>query len=800
MKVSLNWLKQYVDIVVSPAELADKLTMAGTEVKGMEVIGENWDGIVVGQIMAVNPHPNADRLTLVTIDLGSRQETVVCGAPNVKVGVRIAFAPVGSQLIDPRTGELTTLKSTKIRGVVSSGMACSEKELGISDDHEGILILSGDTVVGIPLSDYLADVIFNMDVTPNRPDCLAMVGIAREIAALTGQRVHLPEVSYQEFEPAVDEQVSVEITAPDLCLRYCASLVMGVKVGESPRWMQERLLSYGMRPINNIVDVTNFVMLEYGQPLHAFDYERLRGRKIIVRRADAGEEIVSLDGVEHTLGENTLVIADEQRAVAVAGVMGGANSEVTGSTTSILLESANFNPASVHYTGRTLDMPSEACMRFERGIRPELTMPALQRATQLLAELGGGKVARGIVDVYPGKKEPQPVSISVDEVKRVLGIEFSVRQITDTLTALGFDCKQAGSEVTATPPYWRNDISIPVDLVEEVVRIIGYDIVPTAMLSQPIPRQNLNPAVELKRTLSSHLTGYGFQEIVSYSLTSLEALNKALPGDDSMEPVPLRVVNPITAEQEYLRTSLRSGLLTVLAANRGHVDGSIRIFELGRIYLPRAKDLPEEPEVLCALLSGQRYEKTWQNAGNELLDFFDAKGISESLLKQLGVTADFEADHDKSLHPVRQAAIVVDSNELGVVGELHPKVLEAFEIAEPVYLIEIDLAALLPFTISHKMFKPIPRFPAIVRDMALVLDAGVAHQKVVDIIKGFPLVVQVAIFDVYSGDQVPTGKKSLAYRITYQSPTHTLTDEDVNKVQKKIMGRLSHELGATLRS
>jgi len=798
MKISLNWLKQYVDIVVSPSELADKLTMSGTEVKGLEVIGENWEGIVVGQITAVNPHPNADRLTLVTINTGTKEETVVCGAPNVRVGAKVAFAPVGAQLIDPRSGELIRLKSAKIRGVVSSGMACSEKELGISEDHEGILILSEETTLGIPLTDYLGDVIFNMDVTPNRPDCLAMVGIAREIAAMTGQRVHLPEVDYQEVDPSVEQQVSVEIAAPDLCPRYCASLIKGIKVAESPGWMQERLLSYGMRPINNIVDITNFVMLEYGQPLHAFDYQRIRGKRIIVRRANAGEGITSLDGVERTLFGDMLVIADEERAVAVAGVMGGANSEVTEGTTSILLESANFDQASIHYTGRTLNMPSESCMRFERGIRAELTLPALKRATQLIAELGGGEVARGVVDVYPDKTEPEPVSVSTAEVKRVLGIEFSVKQIMDTLTALGFECKRDGSEVMATPPYWRSDISLPVDLIEEVARVIGYDIIPTAMLSQPIPRQNPDPIVELKRELNNRLTGYGFQEIVSYSLTSLEALAKLLPETHSTQPVPLRVINPMTVEQEYLRSSLRASLLTVLSANKGHADGSIRLFELSRIYLPRPKDLPEETEVLCAVISGLRSKESWQGGG-ESLDFFDAKGILESLLSELGVAADFEVCQDESLHPAKQATIVAKDNKLGVVGELHPKVLEAFEISEPAYLIEIVLPVLLSLTTEHEVFQPIVRFPAIVHDMALVVDAEVAYQKLADIIKGFPLVEQVAIFDVYCGDQVTAGKKSLACRITYQSPTHTLTDREVNKVEKKILDRLSGELGASLR-
>jgi len=806
MKISLNWLKQYVDTTLPPKEVARRLTMAGSEVKGQQVIGENWEGIVVGRITAVNAHPNADRLTLVTIDLGGSEETVVCGAPNVAVDTKVAYAPVGARLINPNTGEQETLKSAKIRGVVSSGMACSEKELGISEDHTGILVLSDEAEVGRPLADYLGDVIFNMDITPNRPDCLSMIGLAREIAALTGQTVHLPDASYEEVEPSVESQVSVEITAPDLCPRYCASLITGISIGESPRWMQERLISYGMRPINNIVDVTNFVMLEYGQPLHSFDYEKLSGRKIIVHRASEGEEMVSLDGIERTLAGNMLVIADAERAVALAGVMGGANSEVTEETTSILLESASFNPRSIHYTGRILNMPSEACMRFERGISPELTLPAIKRATQLIAELGGGQVARGIIDVYPGRVEPQPLAITTEEVKRVLGVEFNREQIEATLSSLGFEC-QAGSsasEVLATAPCWRSDISIPVDLVEEVARVIGYDEIPTTMLNTPIPQQSPAPVIELKRKLGESLTGYGFHEIVTNPLVNLEMLNRLYPESHSASPAPIKLANPISIMHEYLRPNLRVGLMAALVTNR-RIGGPVRFYELGKVYLPQLDDLPEEVEMLCGVLSGLRDEPSWQNASSSLgeaapFSFFDAKGIVEGLLTGLGVPSSYELSTDETLHPLKQAAIVTDGGQVGIVGELHPAVLEGFDIPGPVQFFEISLPALLPFIHGHRMFQPIPRFPAMLRDVALVVDVGTAYQQIVNIMRGFPLVEQVALFDVYSGDQVPPGKKSLACRITYQSPDHTLTDEEVNRVQKRILDKLSRDLGATLRS
>ncbi len=799
MKVSLKWLEDYVDIKLPPAELAGKLTMAGIEVKGWQVIGENWEGIVVGQIAAVNPHPNADRLKLPTIDLGTEQQTTVCGAPNLRVGDKVAFAHVGAQLIDGHTGEVVRLEAAKIRGVVSSGMVCSEKELGISDSHQEIMVLPADAPVGVLLADYMGDVIFDLDITPNRPDCLSVIGIAREVAALTGQEVRLPDAGYDEAAAPIDQQVSAEIADPDLCPRYSASLITDIKVAPSPAWMQQRILAGGMRPINNIVDVTNYVMLEYGEPLHAFDYHQIRGKRIIVRRAKDGETTVTLDGVKRTLSRDMLVIADEERAVGIAGVMGGANSEMTEQTTALVLEAASFNPASIYHTGSTLGLASEARMRFERGISSELTMPALRRATQLIVQLGGGKAAKGVVDAYPGKKRPKPISLSAEEVNRLLGVDFSLDQIKKALTSLGFDCKPTASGVRVTTPYWRSDISLTEDLIEEVARIIGYDEIPATMLSEAVPKQNPEPILKLKQEVRGSLIGYGFQEVITYSLTGLELLNKLLPEPHPLEPAPLRLANPMTADQEYLRPSLRANLLAALAANRRHEEGGIWLFELGKVYLPRPKDLPREPEMLCGILSGSKFGESW-HGGNESLDFFDAKGIVEGLLRRLGVEADFKPGQDESLHPTKQAAIVIEDNRLGVLGEVHPKVLDAFEIPESVYLFEIDLTALVPFTTGHKLFQPISRFPAIIRDIALVVDSGVTHRQALDIITGFPLVTGVALFDVYAGEQLPADKKSLAYRITFQSPSHTLTDAEVNKVQQQILDKLSKQLGATLRS
>jgi phenylalanyl-tRNA synthetase beta chain len=799
MKVSFAWIKKYVETNLTAAEVAERLTMAGIEVKSSTVIGGNWEGIMVGQMQDVKQHPNADRLHLVDIDLGGgRIETVVCGAPNCAVGAKVAYAQIGAKLTDPHTGKTETLKPAKIRGVVSSGMCCSEKELGISESHEGILILPGDAPLGTPLAEYLGDVIFNLEVTPNRPDCLSIIGLAREVAALTGAKLNLPDSSYPDTGKPVSQDITVEIIDSDLCPRYTCSLVTDIKIGESPEWMKKALVSCGMRPINNVVDITNFVMLEWGQPLHSFDYTKINGKGIVVRRAQRGEKITSLDGVERSLSRDMLVIADKQRAVAVAGIMGGANSEVSETTTSILLESASFNAASIHYTGRTLVMPSEACVRFERGISPDITVPALKRATQLLVELCGGKAEQGIVDVYPGKAERKSVKVPVSEFKRLLGIEFSNDVIVKSLESLGFEVVSHETQITAKPPYWRSDISLPADIVEEVVRMQGYDKIPTTLMAQPIPRQDASPSTVLKRRLRSLMTGLGFQDIISYSLIGMDSIVKISAQNKKPDRSPLRLFNAMTQENEYLRPSLRPNLLSAITINKAFIDDGLRLFELGKVYLNKEADLPEEPDMLCGVMAGKRAQRWWRGE-SENLDFYDAKGVVETLFGQLGIKAIFDVSEDESLHPARQAAIIIDGKQVGVVGEVHPAVAGHFEVPGAAFLFELNVKALMMHT-GYKQYQPLTKFPATVRDIAIVVDVGVPNQKAIDIIKVVGLVTDVALFDVYAGNQVPAGKKSLAYRITYQSPTRTLTDDEVNNVQKAILKRLGNELGATLRT
>jgi len=805
MKVSVKWLRDYVDIKLAPKELAERLTMAGLEVKGIETIGGTWDNVVIGEVIALNPHPNADRLKLATVNLGTEQVTTVCGAPNISLGQRVTFAHIGALLIDPHTGEAVVLKPARIRGVASEGMVCSEKELGISDSHEGILVLPPEAPIGIPLGAYLGDVIFDLDVTPNRPDCLSVIGIAREIAALTGEPLRLPEIHYEETAESIDSFASVDIVEPDLCPRYCASLITGIKLAPSPSWLQQRLNSYGMRPINNVVDVTNYVMLEYGQPLHAFDYHKLNGRQIIVRRARSGETIATLDGLKRTLNPDILVIADKEEAVAAAGIMGGLDSEVTDKTDTILLESANFNQATIRQGCSHLRLQSEASIRFDKGLNSELPLLPLKRATQLLLELAGGRAAKGIIDVYPGKSEPKLILLTAREVKRLSGLKVSIDEILEVLEALGFECQEgdSGSQISVSVSYWRSDIKCSADLVEEVVRIIGYEKVPITRLGSPLPQQKsrLSPAARqsnLKEKLRNILTGFGFQEILTYSLVSLEKLQKLSPKLE-LEIPPLKVANPMTREQEYLRTGLRVGLLATLAHNQKFEQVGIRLFEIGKVFLPRGKDLPEEKEMLCAVLGGARAELSWQ-ADKEPLDFFDAKGIVESLLNQLGLKVSFESSADEGLFPRRGANVIVEDGRIGILGELHPKVAQAFELSGVAYLIEIDLEKLLTKVTWIKEYQPIPRFPSVTRDIALIVDEQVSYRRAENIIRSFPLVTQITLFDLYRGEQIPEGKKSFAIRIIYQSPSHTLTDEEVDRTQEQMLAKLHQELSATLRS
>ncbi len=819
MRVSLKWLRDYVDIALSARELGDRLTAAGLELNDIEHIGEAWDNVVIGEVVTLNPHPDADRLTLATVDLGAERFTVVCGAPNIGVGQRVPFARIGAKLIDGRTGEATALKKARIRGVVSEGMVCSEKELGLSDDHDSILVLSPDAPVGAPLGDYLGDVVLDLDITPNRPDCLSVTGVAREIGALTDRQLSLPSADYAESGDSVHSLVSVDITAPDLCPRYCAGLITGIRVGPSPGWMQQRLASSGMRPINNVVDVTNYVMLEYGQPLHAFDYDRLVGRRIVVRRAGQGESITTIDGVERRLDPDMLVIADQERAIAVAGIMGSGASEVTGETRSVLLESANFDRVAIRRGCDRLRLRSEASLRFDKGLNSGLPPMPLKRAMQLLLEAAGGKAACGVIDIYPGRSRPEAVSVSAGDVARLAGLKIGVGQIRKILISLGFECREggSGSRVSVVVPYWRSDIRCTADLVEEIVRIAGYDKIPAARLSAELPRQQSKASPMLRRRalrkqLRTTLTGLGFQEILTYPLVSLERLQKVSPNSE-LKTHPLKVANPMSREQEYLRTTLRSGVLTTLAHNQRVETAGIKLFEIGKVFCPQKPDcgadedevaqsykgLPREDEMLCAVLSGLRTEPSWHDRG-EMIDFFDAKGLLETVLARCGIEASFAVSNDETMFPGRGADVLVGDERIAVVGELHPGVAQAFDLSGGVCLIELYMEKLLRLNAGIRQYQPFTRFPGLTRDIALVLDEEVSYQSVESVIRAYPMVTRVTLFDLYRGEQLPPGKKSFAIRIIYQSPNRTLTDEETDRIQENMLGRLQQEVGAVLRN
>jgi len=834
MKVPVSWLMSYVPIVMPPKELAHRLTMAGLETTGVELVGEDWHDIVVGHVLEVNPHPNADRLRLATVDLGGERMTVVCGAPNVAAGQRIAFAKVGSEPIDSHTGKRERLQAARIRGVVSQGMICSARELGISDEHTGILVLPPEAPLGVPLMDVLGDAILDTEPTTNRPDWLSVLGVAHEVGAITAQIVAEPPISYLESGPAIDDLVKIVVDAPDLAPRYTASLVLGITIGPSPAWMQQLLSRAGQRPINNLVDITNYVMLEYGQPLHAFDYDRLAEHTVRVRRGAPDETLTTLDGQSRQLTSDMLVIADAHTPVGLAGVMGGANSEVTDATVNVLLESANFNPISIRHTSRALRHRTDASTRFERGLNPDLAPIGLRRATQLILALCGGQAARGIIDLYPGKKLKQPVLLTLARVRKVLGVDYDITDCFRVLHSLGFECELKGDAALLVHlPYWRSDIAIEDDLVEEIARIKGYDTVPTTFLARPIPARQPNPRRDLRERVRDLLVQAGMQETISYAVTSLEALQAVQ--DLSSVGQPLKLANPLSTRpdnfhaakvqdtlryREHMRTTLRAGILESLASNQRFGHDGLRLFEVGRVYLPLVQpgETPaDEREHAVGVLWGDRAPLSWSRADGKA-GFYDAKGVVEAILGELRLSADYTpvgaqqaaplqptsgegVVQDPLLQPGRAAIISVGGRRVGVIGEVRPAVLDSFGASEgTAAFFELDMDALLPLLPQDaRAFAALVQHPAADRDLALVVDASVPEAKLEDVIRRHALVGSVTLFDIYTGEKIPAGTKSLAFRVRYQSATETLTADAIAEAQAQLLRDLERETGARLR-
>lgn len=829
MKVPLSWLKDFVDVDLPVEALAERMTLAGLEVESITRIGEMWDRdkIFVGQILSVTRHPDAERLTLVRVDYGAADPmTVVTGAPNMMPfigqdlsggkGPKVAYAMSGARLIDGHSEErkIVKLKPSKIRGVVSEGMVCSEKELDLSDSHEGNLVLPDDAPVGMPLVDYMGDVVLDYDVKGAFGHLQCIYGAAREVAALTGQPLRRRVMTLLEQNEVVVSRsadfAEIRIDAPDLCLRYSAALIENVTIGPSPMWMQQRLARAGMRPINNVVDVTNYVMLELGQPLHAFDHdlllERVRssgaGEKpvIIMRRAQAGEQMKTLDGEMRRLDPDMLMITDTAGSIAVAGVMGGAETEVTDATKTILLESANFNFLSIRRTSQILGLRSEAASRFGKRVDPELTVKALARACELLEQLAGGKARPVYADNYPGKPEPKSIELDPVYANRLLGVDLPAAEMVRILEALEFTVDRSGACLAIGVPSHRQDVNIPADLVEEIGRVYGYDRMPATLLEDELPRTPRNVALEAEEKVRDVMTGCGLDEVITYSM--IDVRDEAKLGLPAVPHV--TVLNPLSAERGHLRVTLLPALIETVQANLRFGE-RVAIFEVGRVYIPQpAQELPAEPLRLSALMAGPREPNSWLKHDADPLGFFDLKGALEELLLRLGVVnVGWERGSHPALHPGRTAQALVNAAPVGIVGELHPQMRAAFDLPSiPVVVAELDLAAILKGWGAKQEMAAFSSQPAVFEDLALIVDEAIPAAQVANLIRqtGGKLLVDVRLFDVYKGSHVPPGKRSLAYSLTFQAPDRTLTADDTAKARQKIVGRLERELGAALRA
>ncbi len=801
MKVSLNWLKDYVDIRLGVKELINLLTMAGLEVESAVPVGQAFEKIVVAEIESIRRHPSADRLSIVQAKTSGERFSIVCGATNIREGQRVPLALVGAKL--PNGIEI---KKSKIRGEVSEGMLCSEIELGLGQDASGILILDPKAPLGAHLGEALGlvDTILDISVTPNRPDCLCVIGIAREIAALTGQRLIYPDFSLPEGGSEIHQRTSVTIMDPDLCPRYVARMIEGVAIGPSPHWMQTRLERVGLRPINNVVDVTNYVMMEYGQPLHAFDFELLEEGRIVVRRAHPNEAFVTLDGVKRVLDEEMLMICDGVKPVAIAGVMGGLNSEIRPQTRTVLLESAYFNPANNRRTSKKLGLETEAAYRFGRGIDYGGCLRAANRAASLIQQLSGGRLVEGVVDAYPKPLQPSPIHLNFSNVSRILGMDIPAQTIKVYLKNLELDvCEEDEEKLRVTPPTFRGDLEREIDLIEEVARLEGYEKIPCTLPKGPPSSEEMSQELILEQRTKDLLIQHGYYEVITYSFTgprSLEGLNLS-PDDQRREG--LSLLNPLTVDSSLLRTSLIPGLMETARYNLSHKNMDLKIFELKKVYLlAPGERLPKEIKFLTGLAMGMDGEIHWASSTREI-DFYDLKGCIEDLCESLQVKEiAFEKDETiPYLHPGKSSKILLRGEAIGVMGEVHPDTLAHYEIAGKAYLFEIEFDRLVKGASEKKKFRPLPKFPAVHRDLSLIVEDHLEADKVEKAIRSLeqPFIDDVKLFDVYRGAPVPEGKKSLSYRIRYQASDRTLTDDEVNRYHEKMILRLKEALKAELR-
>jgi phenylalanyl-tRNA synthetase beta chain len=801
MKVSLNWLKDYVEIRMDPKDLAHLLTMAGLEVEGATSVGEGFDQVVVAEILSIRRHPNADRLSLVEAKTHQGSYSIVCGATNIKAGQKVPLALVGARL--PNGVEI---KRSKIRGVQSEGMLCSEIELGLGQEASGIMILPPQLPLGTELAEGmgLKDTVLDISITPNRPDCLCVMGVAREVAALTGQKMRVPLSSLSDRGEEIHQKTSVTILDQDLCPRYVARMIEGVKIGPSPRWISDRLEKVGIRSISNVVDVTNYVMMEYGQPLHAFDFEFLEEGRIVVRRAKEGEEFVTLDGVKRTLDGEMLMICDGVKPVAIAGVMGGLNSEIKEDTTRVLLESAYFDPAGNRRTSKKLGMETEAAYRFGRGIDYGGCLSAANRASQLIQELAGGRVTEGAVDVYPAPIRPKPIRLRVGRIHQVLGTAVPAKEARNYLENLELEVQEEKEDVLiVTPATFRGDLEREIDLIEEVARLNGYDRIPTTIPTGPPSPEKRSKEFLVEKKVIDLLIVHGYHEVVNYSFTSPAFADKiGLPPDDPRR-LALRILNPLAEDFSVMRTTLIPGLMETAQYNLSRKNSNLKLFELKKVFLPQEGErLPREVKFLAGLAMGFESGPHWAFSQRPV-DFYDVKGCVEDLLDALQIKdAKFiKTEELPYLHPGKASQVVLDGEVLGVLGEIHPEVLGRYEIRGKGYLFEMDFSQMVKRAGEERRFQPLPRFPAVYRDLSVVVGQAMEAESVMETIRTFrqPYVEEVTLFDLYQEPPIPEGKKGISYRIRYQANDRTLTDEEVNRYHEEILSRLKEIFQLDLR-
>jgi len=832
MRVPLSWLREFVDIPVSPEALAERLTLGGLEVASIDYVGTTapelspwapeldkpvpppyipWDPerVLVGELLEVQQHPNADRLTVPLVGYGGgRSVAVVTGAPNIRPGMRgqrVALALSGARLIDGHsdTRRWLTLKPTKLRGVQSEGMLCSELELGLSDEHEGILFLPDDAPVGTPLREYLGDVVLDIDLTPNLARALSIVGVAREVAALLDVPLRLPDPVLVAEGPDIAGRARVSVENADDCPRFTLGLIEGVTVGPSPWWMQHRLRMAGMRPISNIVDVSNYVMLEWGQPTHTFDADLIVDRHLIVRRARPGETLRTLDGQDRTLGPEHIAVADPSGPEGLAGVMGGAETEVSETTRNVLLEAAIWSTTAVRKTAQHFRLPSEASYRFQRGVDYELPPIAQRRALELIREIAGGTVANGIVDVYAKPWRPLHLELPASEVRRLLGVEIAAPRIAALLESLGFSCQAGEHSVQVEVPSFRLDVSNTADLVEEVARVYGYDNIPATRIADELPPPFTDQAQLDERFVRDVLVACGLTEAITYTLTGPQTIEQYDGTTPDLERY-VQVENPVAPERALLRREILPELAVALAADLRERP-RVALFEIGRVFEPRpGQALPAERRHLAIALAGQSAPLSWRDPSPAPLDFFDGKGILETMLQRLNAQGiGWEAAEDERLHPGRSAVLrAPDGRELGVLGELHPQTRERLGLnVGRAVVAELDLDALLELRRTAQ-YRPIYRQPAVYQDIAVIAPLGVPAEQARRVIEetAGALLESVELFDVYTGAPIPEGQRSLAFRMRFRAPDRTLTDADVNKIRERIARRLESQLGATTRA